>query len=174
MPPNEPILPGNPPRRILVIRGGAIGDFVLTLPVFAALRANFPGADIEVLGYPHIAMLAVLGKLADAVHPIESPAMTPMFVKHTHHASRLAEFFGRFDLIISYLYDPDAVFEQNVRKLCSATYLRAPHRPNEDLEQHATETFLQPIRSLGIQHPDPIPRLKLPIHPQSWPRTGPT
>jgi ADP-heptose:LPS heptosyltransferase len=28
--------------KILVIRGGAIGDFILTLPVLAALRRQFP------------------------------------------------------------------------------------------------------------------------------------
>ena len=36
-------------QRILVIRGGAIGDFILTLPVLAALRDRFPQAEIEVL-----------------------------------------------------------------------------------------------------------------------------
>ena len=36
--------------RILVIRGGAIGDFILTLPVLAALRERFPVVEIEVLG----------------------------------------------------------------------------------------------------------------------------
>ena len=36
--------------RILIIRGGAIGDFVLTLPVLQALRDNFPEAKVDVLG----------------------------------------------------------------------------------------------------------------------------
>ena len=39
--------------RILVVRGGAIGDFVLTLPVFAALRENFP-ASPPILLHPVI------------------------------------------------------------------------------------------------------------------------
>ena len=37
------------PLRILVIRGGALGDFVVTLPVLAALRGAFPKADLGVL-----------------------------------------------------------------------------------------------------------------------------
>ena len=48
-----------PENKILVIRGGAIGDFILTLPVLAALRRQFPQTRLEVLGYPHIARLAV-------------------------------------------------------------------------------------------------------------------
>jgi heptosyltransferase-2 len=60
--------------KILVIRGGAIGDFILTLPVLSALRQQFPNAKLEVLGYPHIAQLAVTGGLADAVRSIEAQA----------------------------------------------------------------------------------------------------
>ena len=65
--------------RILVIRGGAIGDFILTLPVLAALRDRFPRADIEVLGYPRVASLALTGGLAKAVHAIESPGLASFF-----------------------------------------------------------------------------------------------
>jgi len=65
--------------RILVIRGGAIGDFILTLPVLTALGERFPGAAIEVLGYPRIATLALLGGLAKAVHAIESPGLAAFF-----------------------------------------------------------------------------------------------
>ncbi len=43
--------------KILVIRGGAIGDFILTLPVFSALRERFPEARLEVLGYPNVTAL---------------------------------------------------------------------------------------------------------------------
>jgi ADP-heptose:LPS heptosyltransferase len=38
--------------RIVVLRANAIGDFVLTLPALAALRAAYPAAEITVLGTP--------------------------------------------------------------------------------------------------------------------------
>ena len=41
-----------PENKILVIRGGAIGDFILTLPVLAALRRQFPESRLEVLFEP--------------------------------------------------------------------------------------------------------------------------
>ena len=37
-------------ERILFIRGGAVGDFVLTLPLLATLRRTYPDASMEVLG----------------------------------------------------------------------------------------------------------------------------
>ena len=58
-------------NRILVIRGGAIGDFILTLPTLRALRDKFPQAAIEILGYKHIAAIAESRFYADAVRSIE-------------------------------------------------------------------------------------------------------
>ena len=47
--------------------------FMTFLPVLAALRRHLPVARLEVLGYPHIAQLALVGGLVDRVqiiHPI--------------------------------------------------------------------------------------------------------
>ena len=66
--------------RILVIRGGAIGDFILTLPAITALRRQFPRAHLEILGYPHIAQLALLGGLVDRVQAIEARGLAGFFV----------------------------------------------------------------------------------------------
>jgi heptosyltransferase-2 len=60
-----------PRGKILVIRGGAIGDFILTLPVFSALRQQFPQTRLDVLAYPHIAQLALVGGLVDEVRAID-------------------------------------------------------------------------------------------------------
>ena len=49
--PSEPVtpLPGDV-RRIVVLRGGGVGDFVFAMPALTALRAKFPGAKIDVIG----------------------------------------------------------------------------------------------------------------------------
>src|SRR5881397_2890238 len=104
----------NSSGKILVIRGGAIGDFILTLPVLAALRAQFPEARLEVLGYPHIAQLALAGGLVDAVQPIESRALAGFFARGGELAAGLRDYFSGFDIIVSYLYDPDEIFQANV------------------------------------------------------------
>src|SRR5579859_7359249 len=68
--------------KILVIRGGAIGDFILTLPAIAALRRQFPQAHLEVLGYPHIVQLARAGGLVDKISSIEARALAGFFARH--------------------------------------------------------------------------------------------
>ena len=51
--------------RILVVRGGAIGDFILTLPVFDALREAYPNAFVECLAPAGLKELVLTAGLAD-------------------------------------------------------------------------------------------------------------
>src|SRR5919202_2557333 len=97
-------------KRILVIRGGAIGDFILTLPALKALRDARPDADIEILGYKHIAVLAENRFYAQAVRSMEYGPLARFFASDSEMPAELADYFASFDLIISYLYDPDQVF----------------------------------------------------------------
>jgi len=147
--------------KVLVIRGGAIGDFILTLPVFSALRRQFPDAHLEVLGYPHIAQLAQAGGLADEVRSIEARAVAGFFARNGGLDAQLADYFAGFVLILSFLYDPDGVFQENVQRGSTAQFIAGPHRPDEQLKRHAADVFLEPLQRLTIFDADPVPRLLL-------------
>ena len=147
--------------KILVIRGGAIGDFILTLPVLSALRQQFPNAQLEVLGYPHIAQLAVASGLADAIRSIDARPLANFFARGAVLDPDLQDYFAGFAIIISYLYDPDGIFETNIRRSCKGQFIAGPHRPDEAKNQHATSVFLEPLKRLAIFDPDPVPRLAI-------------
>lgn len=147
--------------KILVIRGGAIGDFILTLPAIAALRRQFPEAHIEVLGYPHIIQLAVAGGLVDRVQSIEARALAGFFARHGQLEEDLADYFSEFDIIISYLYDPDDIFRTNIARCSPAQFIVGPYRPNEREKVHATKVYLQPLERLAIFDADHLPRLSV-------------
>ena len=148
-------------NKILVIRGGAIGDFILTLPVLSALRAQFPNTSLELLGYPHIAQLARAGKLVDRVHSIDARPMAGFFARRGQLSAPLADFFAGFAIIISYLYDPDGIFRDNVARVSKAQFIAGPHRPDEQAGVHASQVFLEPLKRLAIFDADPVPRLNL-------------
>lgn len=148
--------------KILVIRGGAIGDFVLTLPVLAALRENFPETHLAVLGYPHIAGLALAGDLVDEVRSIEARALAGFFAKGGALDPELSGYFRQASIILSYLYDPDGIFQENVARVSGAQFIAGPHRPDENLPLHAAETFLKPLERLAIFSAEATPRLKVP------------
>ncbi len=147
--------------KILIIRGGAIGDFILTLPAIAAIRRQFPDAHLEVLGYPHIIQLAQAGGLVDRVQSIEARALAGFFARRGSLEPDLADYFSEFDIILSYLYDPDDIFRTNIARCSTAQFIVGPYRPNERERLHATKVYLQPLERLAIFDADHLPRLKI-------------
>jgi heptosyltransferase-3 len=140
-------------NRILVIRGGAIGDFILTLPALRALRDARPNAHVEILGYKHNAVLAENRFYANAVRSIEYGPMSSFFAKSSELASDLANYFGSFDLIISYLFDPDGIFENNLRRCGVENLVCGPGRVIETAG-HAARQLARPVEDLGIRVSD--------------------
>ena len=150
-----------PHGKILVIRGGAIGDFILTLPAITALRRHFPAVHLEILGYPHIAQLALAGGLVNRVQSIEARALAGFFARGGQLAEDLADYFSEFDLILSYLYDPDHIFKTNIGLCTGAQIITGSHRADEGAGLHAARVYLQPLERLAIFDADPVPRLSL-------------
>lgn len=144
-----------------MIRGGAIGDFILTLPAVAALRRQFPEAYIEVLGYPHIARLAVAAGLVNQTRSLEGRDLAAFFGRGANLTEELRDYFSEFDLILSYLYDPDQIFRTNVARCSPAQFISGPHRPDERSSLHAARAFLKPLERLAIFDADPVPRLPI-------------
>lgn len=103
--------------RVLVIRGGAIGDFILTLPVLRLLRDMIADSHIEVLGYPAIAELARTAGLADSIRSLEHRTMAPLFAKTAPIDEALAEHLRSFNLVVSFLYDPDGLFRASMERI---------------------------------------------------------
>src|SRR5213082_3340056 len=135
-------------NRILVIRGGAIGDFFLTLPALKALREAYPDARIEILGYKHIAVVAENRFYAQAVRSIEYGPLSSFFAKNSELPAELANYFASFDSI-SYLYDPDRIFEKNLRRCGVENLLCGPAKIVETAG-HAARQLARPIEELGI------------------------
>jgi heptosyltransferase-2 len=131
-----------------VIRGGAIGDFILTLPAIRLLREAFPEAQIEIMGYRHIVALAEGRFYADAIRSIEYSAMAGFFVPRSELAPDLAEYFASFQQVVSYLFDPDGFFEANVRRAGVKNFL--PAYAKIDDSEHAAKQLARPLQSLAL------------------------
>lgn len=142
--------------RILVIRGGAVGDFILTMPAIRLLRENFPEAHIEILGYPAITKLACDAFHADATRSIEYGPMAGFFSRKSVLQPQLAEYFAGFHQVISYLYDPDWIFETNLRLAGVKNLLIGPGRLTEQI--HAAHQLARPLEQLALFLGDPFAR----------------
>jgi heptosyltransferase-2 len=144
-------------KRILVIRGGAIGDFVLTLPAIKLLRDRFPEADLEILGHKHISALAEKRFYAKAVRSIESGALAAFFVRDTALPLEWMDYFGSFDLILSFLFDPGAIFGDNLKRCGIKTFVSGTPKFND--REHAALQLARPLEQIGLRLEDPAAKI---------------
>lgn len=144
-------------NRVLVIRGGAIGDFVLTLPAIKLLRDDFPRARIEILGYQQIIALAERRFYADAIRSIEYGPLAPFFAKDAALPAELIEYFGSFDLIVSYLFDSDGIFQNNLERCGIKMFIAGP--PKLSGHEHAAFQLARPLEQIGLQLKNPAARI---------------
>jgi heptosyltransferase-3 len=130
----------------------------MTLPAIGALRERWPDGHIEILGYPHIIELARGRYYADATRSIDAKPMAGFFIPNAVLDPDLMEYFGSFNLVISYLFDPDSLFANNVRRCGVKQVIEASPRPKD---RHAAEHYCRPLESLAIYVDAPHPR----VHP---------
>ena len=159
----------NPPPRVLVIRGGAIGDFILTLPAIRLLRETIAGCHLEVIGYPAIAELARTAGLADSVRSLEHRTMAPLFAKTAPIDEMLAEHLRSFNLVVSFLYDPDGHFRASMERVGVKTLIECAPRVQNDGE-HASKQLAKGLEKFAMFLEDDL--LQKPIFPSSTERSG--
>lgn len=156
-----------PAPRALVLRGGAVGDFILTLPAIRLLREGLPVTPhVEILGYPTLTALAETAGLANATRPLEHAGLAPFFIPNAELDSQWREYFASFTIILSYLFDPDDIFHTNLARVTNATILRGsgkidttPHAP------HATAQLAAPLEELALFPEPEALRPHLPLSP---------
>lgn len=154
------------PARILVLRGGALGDFIVTLPALAALRERWPDSHIEVIGYPHTAQLAVACRLINHVRSIHDGALARYFAPDAPIRDEDQSYFASFDFIVNYLHDPDGHLADNLKR-CGVAVLVSGSPLVAD--GHAVDHFLRPLAALAMYETGTMPRLDIDIPDMTWP-----
>ncbi len=147
------------PPRLLVLRGGALGDFIVTLPVLSALRNRWPNAHIELIGYPHVAELARIGGLVDAVGSLHGAGIARFFGLRPQFPDEQRAYIRSFDIVFNFFHDPDDTVRTNLES-AGARHVVSGSPLVRDL--HAVDHLLKPLESLAIYEAGAIPALALP------------
>lgn len=143
-------------EKILVLRGGAIGDFILTLPALTALRERYPRAHLELAGYPRIARLVLETGVVDRFISLDSAGMASLFSADSQPCGRLIG----FDLIVSYLRDPDGTVRANLKRTGCDRVIATDPLPVAGT--HTADHLAAALKQAGISSGGPaIPRLSL-------------
>jgi hypothetical protein len=133
-------------RKILVLRGGALGDFIVTLPALAALRAHWPAATIELAGNATAAALGVARGLLDAAHSQHELRWAAL-----HGGAPLpadfAAWLAPFDLVLNFWPDPGGQLARHFPRHRGQTFLAASAHP---ATTPAAAHFCAALRPLGL------------------------
>jgi heptosyltransferase-3 len=142
------------PRNIAVLRNGAIGDFVVTLPAISGLGAAYPDAALRLIGRPSIASLSHCPTILDINNAtfasLYSPGDLPELTRRI---------FADLDIILAYAVDDEGQLEGRLQEIVPGTVL--VHDPRPPLSVHIVDHLLDPLIQLGIPVTHPEPRIQL-------------
>lgn len=112
--------------RILAVRGGALGDFVLTLPSLRALQVG--GWEVELLTRPAHGKLAQDFGWARAWRALDGVEAGALLVRGGALAPGWREWLGGFAAVVSWVPDGDGAFQEQVRGCGVGAFYQADWR----------------------------------------------
>ena len=140
------------------MRGGALGDFILTLPAITAMLLAHPQCHLHVIGRPSFARLAQAHRITDG----DSPHLVPIFTS-TCGPIPLAtrRVFESSAAALAYVAEDDGASLRRLRTILPGSLVGGDPRPDPTSRGHIIEHLLAPVRAAGIAVSDPLPR----VHP---------
>ena len=140
---------------LTIFRGGAIGDFVLTLPAIDAVRRAFP-ADLRLIGRPATLALGPTASVLDGDDPrlIALHCDGPL-----PPATR--QLFATTERVLAYAVDPQHHFGPQLRRAVTGPVLLWDPRPPADFRGHIVDHLLSPLRQWGLPVCDRTPHIEL-------------
>lgn len=133
-------------RKILVLRGGALGDFLVTLPALTLLRERWPTARIELAGNATAAALAQNYGLLDAVHSQHDARWAALFATSSLPAE-FSAWLASFDLVLNFWPDPDGDLRAKFPLRTDQIFLHGGAVPTR---APAAAHYCEPLRALGL------------------------
>lgn len=138
--------------RILVLRGGALGDFIVTLPALRLLREKWPDACIEFAGNARAAELGVSSGYLDTVHSQHEARWSALYsAARAELPAEFSTWLSGFDIVINYWPDPEGELARRFPVRRGQIYLSAPARPSR---APAARHYCEPLRALGLSTTD--------------------
>jgi len=152
----------NPVRgRAMLVHAGALGDFVLSLRVVAALR-HAGASEVTLLGRFMVAELARLAGV-DRVIDFETGGCHALFRDDLPLPPDTAARLAGHELVVNMAAAGDSVFSRRLSHVTGARVIDLDPRPRPGLTAHITDQWLHDLAAAGLVFAGVSrPRIELP------------
>ena len=148
-------------HNILIIRPGALGDLVVTLPTFEAIRNYFNNARIDIMGYSSFLEIVKGRFYADTISRFDQADIVPLFTKNSNIPASLINKLSNTDLIISFVSDKEQIMVRNLRVASAKHVIHYEPFPSECEDIHIIDHFIRCLDLLGVPYSNKIPKIFL-------------
>lgn len=145
---------------LLVLHQGAIGDFLLALPVIRAVREYLGAATVTAIASAPTARLAAGRSVVDRWLCPETLGLYRLFCRDLTVDDSLSTTLRESQNVLSFLGGPDHVVHDRLGELTSAEIVSIDPRPSEVTREsriHITQQWTADIRRAGWSIGDPRP-----------------
>jgi ADP-heptose:LPS heptosyltransferase len=146
-------------RYIFIIRNGALGDFIVTLPVINSLKKAFPSAQIALMGNRYF--LGLAQSHVDKVVPNDLFGFYTLFCPEGEFPENIKKMFRGVDFVVSYTPDPEGIFIKNLGKIGVPWVVDGGFSPVGKISAPIIDFLLSPLAREGIpifvEHPKIVP-----------------
>lgn len=147
-------------RRILVFRGGALGDFILTIPALRLLKGRWPSSSIELVGNSRAAELGRREGLLDAIYSQNEARWAALYGTEPL-PDALRGWLAQFDLIVCAWPDPEGQIGRHIAGLGPCCLFGAAQPAVAPAARH----FCEILAPLGLATRDYRSTLRFAQHP---------
>ena len=138
---------------ILVLHQGAIGDFLLTLPVIQAAKAATRTSHVEVIASAASARVAAGRSVVDLCTSPEQVGMHTLFSEENALDDRLAERLRSASLVLSFFGGPAETTHHRLSAATTARVVSVDPRPMPETlaaGRHVSEQWASSVREQGL------------------------
>ena len=128
-----------------IFRGGAIGDFVLTLPAIDAVRRAFPITELRLIGRPATLALGPAASVLDS----EDPRLIALH-RNGPLPPTTRQLFADTQRVLAYVVNAQQHFGPQLRRAVAGPALLWDPRPPADFRGHIVDHLLSPLRQWGL------------------------
>jgi ADP-heptose:LPS heptosyltransferase len=145
----------------LVVRPGALGDVLLTLPALQALISACGAQEIELLGNLAMTEWLVGRSVITGAESFDRRDLGALFLRDSPLPATLTEYLSRFDLIVNYASGPGQVLALNLARASRGRILDLDARPTDWLTEHMSDYLHTPLLRLGVPTTRQAPEINL-------------